>query len=305
MKILAITDRFNIHKETTNGIRVAKAFASLGHSVKVAAHDVLFEDDIQSADLIITFGTMLYPENLHQFKFIADMKQKYTPFVLWFFDACNPSFKHGHRKFCNLMNALPHVDWFFGTDHSYPFENHAKNFYHLMQGIDPDDFQKAPFPHEPRAYQVIYTGGNGKHFQERMQMLDMIRRNFSLIMYGMHGKRVCGSDFCRAYQNARVAFVPKPPPVVANQYWSNRVYLATATGTPCVVGAVPGIERHFTNEEVLFFRNETDLKQCITALLFDPAYREKVGNAGRARTFKDHTYQNRCRELINVIERAK
>jgi hypothetical protein len=301
-KILVITDRLDNQRNLTNGVKAAKAIGQLGHNVIIAGHEVLTVDAIRKANLILAFGTLLYPTNIHQASEIAEYKRPETPFALWYFDACNPKFRHSYKKYRAMLQIVSHLDWLFTTDHSYPWENHVKNYRHLMQGIDPDDFKGVIASPEPRQFDVIFTGGFGGRFDERKRQLNIIAKHFTVDIYGRHSsRRVYGGQFWLAHQKARVVYVPAPPSEIANHYWSNRIYLAMATGTPCVVGYVPGIERHFNQSEVLFFKTDFELLGCIDKLVKDPDLRARMGAEARKRTLTEHTYQARVKWLLHAI----
>jgi len=300
--ILILTDRLDNRGNPTNGMKVGKALRKLGQRVSYGDHTVKAEK-LKGFDLILAFGTLLYPDRVKHVSRIAKEKRNGTIFALWYFDACNPAFKHSRYKCKAMREAIPHLDWLIMTDHSYAWENYAKNFLHLMQGVDPDDFDLTPSGPEGRKYDVIFTGGFKGAFQEREAMLAEIKKRFSLRVYGRNSdRRVYGASFFKAHQRARVAFVPPPPSAVARNYWSNRIYLAAATGTPCVVGYVEGLDKHYTNgKDVMFFDNANIACESIRFLLDNPDRRKEIGLTARAWTLRDHTYTARAKTLMGAI----
>jgi spore maturation protein CgeB len=111
-----------------------------------------------------------------------------------------------------------------------------------------------------------------------------------------------GEAFWREHQRSRVVFVPKPPSWAPCRYWSNRIYLATATGTPAVAGWTEGLEGHFQDgRDLLFYRTQQELESAIDLLLSDTEARIRIGTAGRRRTLEDHTYAKRSAELMAAI----
>lgn len=300
--ILVLTDKLDNQGNWTNGMKVYKAFRKLGHKVSQDNH-VVKADKLKGFDLIVAFGTLLYPDRVKHVKRIAREKRSNTILALWYFDACNPTFHHSKHKCEAMRRAIPYLDWLIMTDASYPWGIYAKNFLHLMQGVDPDDFNMKPGPYEGRKYDVIFTGGFKGTFRDREKMLAEIKKRFSLAIYGRNSaRRVYGAEFFRAHQQARVVFVPPPPAAVAKRYWSNRIYMATATGTPCVVGYVPGIEKHFANKkEVLFFKTTQEMINCFRHLLNNPIEARDMGLTAREWTLRDHTYEARAKELMEAI----
>jgi hypothetical protein len=300
MKILALTDFVDRRGNPTNGVRVVKALKSLGHVCDVGNHRTNGRK-LAGYDLILAFGTMVYSDRVSHVERIARAKDNGTVFALWYFDACNPDFKHSVQKYRSMRSAAPHLDWLVMTDHSYPWENHAKRFYHLMQGIDPDDYSYNI--EELKEFDVVFTGGFRGAFKDRGSMISTLQRKYSVRIFGRNSPRsVFGRDFYCTHKKARVAFVPPPAPKVAYNYWSNRVYLAAATGTPCVVGYVKGLEEHYVGgEEVLYFNSKQELLEMTEYLVRNPAEAQRIGANGRNRTLTEHTYQDRAQALLKRI----
>jgi hypothetical protein len=304
LNILLITNRLDNKNLHTNGYKVYLTAKEIYSNVKFAEHHKIKIEDIQKADLILTFGTMLYESNIEEAHIIALNKRQDAIFALWYFDACNPDFGHCEHKYLAMQKIIPDIDWLFTTDASYDWSQHISNWHWLMQGIYEPEFSKAPQSNiKRREKDVIFTGGYLEYFTYRKHLLDTIARKYRLITYGRRSAlKVYEDAFFGAYQKANVGFVPPPPDIVKNHYWSNRVFLATATGTPCVVGYVPGIEEFYEDgEEVLYFRDDTEMMTAIESLISNPALRERIGKAGRERTLKEHTYTKRIVELIDTI----
>jgi spore maturation protein CgeB len=298
--ILVLTDKLDNQGNWTNGMKVYKAFRKLGHTVSQGNHTVK-ADKLKGFDLILAFGTLLYPDRVKHVRRIARAKGANAVLTLWYFDACNPAFHHSKRKCEAMRKAIPWLDWLVMTDASYPWGVSAKNFLHLMQGVDPDDFNTIPSYFRKREHDVIFTGGFRGAFKEREKMLRKIRQHFSLQTYGRNSKRrAYGHEFFRAHQKARVAFVPPPPPAVAKRYWSNRIYLAAATGTPCVAGYVDGLEDHF-GDDVLYFWNTDEMIEAIQFLIDNREKAGVMGMAARKRVLTDHTYEKRAETLLETI----
>ncbi|MFA5379498.1 MAG: glycosyltransferase, partial [Dehalococcoidia bacterium] len=273
MNILALTDRKNNQGKTTNGVRAAMAMTRLGHKVSIVEHKALNFDAIRAADLIVAFGTLLYLRNVSQAKWIVENKPPNTRFVLWYFDACNPAFRHSQHKVGAMQKIAPLLDHLFMTDHSFDWGQYTRKFTQLMQGIDPAEYNHKVASHTNRRIDVMFTGSHMTIFEEREKMLRQLSAMCSLKWIGADpSSRVVGHDFFMAYQAAKVAFVPPAPACVNNHYWSNRVYLCAGTGTPCLVGYTPGIEQHYEDEkEVIYFRNDTEMKVKLILLLGDTA----------------------------------
>ncbi len=303
MMVAAVTNRRNKRGEPANGVRVSMALQRLGHDVKITEHAGLDLDVIREADLVLAFGTLLYPDHVAQAKTIARARKSGAKFALWYFDACNPVFSHSQNKVSNIKRVAPHLDHLLMTDHSYPWERYVKRFTWLMQGVDKTEYEHATANHDARKYDVIFTGTKMACFGEREELLRQISRMCSLRWVGANASnRIWGINLFMAYQAAKVAFVPPPASCINDHYWSNRLYLAAGTGTPCLVGYTPGIEDHYdADNEVVYFSSPLEMKTKLLALLGDAELRRRIGDAGRARTLRDHTYDNRAQTLLNEV----
>jgi len=305
--IAVVTDLEDSQGNITNGVRVWKAFVREGLDAWIVPHSEVETGGAEGADLILMMGTVLYPQNVQQAAVLAARKESQTILALWYFDACNPAFEHSREKYESMQRIVPSLDWLFMTDHSYPWENKVRRFGHLMQGVDTREFSGEPDWNAERPIDVIFTGGTKGAFSYRGDQVREIASRFSVSVYGRNsGRRVYGEDFINAYRKAKIALVPAPPDVVAREYWSNRIYLAAATGTPCVVGYVPGIESHYTDgREVLYYLDSREMMAAIQTLLSSETRRIEMGRAARERTLREHSYQARVQTMIEMIERDK
>jgi len=293
-------------------MRIAKALKQLGYDVqRVGPNKSPLE--AKGYDLILGFGQLLYKDNLHLVPKIAQNKDANTIFAIWSFDSCSeidePS-RYLNRK---IKGILPHIDWLITTDHSYPWENHAKRYLHLMQGIDPDEFDYEPSNNHDREFDLIYAGGLWNRYQERNQTIKELAKHFKMIIYcsdkhRFNGfpdltfrNRVFGKAFFDAHQKARLAYIPRPPSKVKADYWSNRIYLAGATGTPCVVEYVKGMEKEFNQNEVMYVDGIENVVKAVFHFLDKPKERQTVGLNARKRILEKYTYKHRAKTLMGAI----
>jgi len=303
-RVIVLTTREDMRGKIANGVRVAKAFYTLGYNVMIMEHGFFDEKKIEQADMILASGSLVYTKNVDGARIIHGAKRPNVPFVLWYFDACCPQWKSGKkRKYGNICKLIPYLDWLITTDHSYPWENHIGNYLHLMQGVDAEDFEERPPSHGNRQYDVIFAGNASGAHKERKALLTGLKEQFRVCTFGGDsGQSVYGRSFVKAHHKAKVVYVPAPPKIIPGPYWSNRIYLAAATGTPCVVGRTRGLSEHYmANKEVLYFDNASDLYRQIRRLLNSSRLRERMGKAARERTLQEHTYINRVETLMKGV----
>lgn len=306
MRIVTVTDskpRYN--GLVPNGVNVGRALTRLGHSVHRISQEGITREALAGAELVLSFGTVVRAESQRPgyFRQINTCKDAGAISALWYFDMCNPKQSHSPYKPKTIMAVAKQVDWLITTDHSYPWEQYAKSYMFLPQGVEPEDFRWSVLPPEPRKNDVIFTGGVDHAFAYRQRYLDALSDRFRVSAFGRgHRVAVYGINFFAAHQRARVALVPPPHPDAADHYWSNRIFLAAATGTPCVVGYVPGIEDYYEDgKEVVYFRTASECVANTRELIDDPKRRKQMGDAARARTLTEHSYDSRARTLMSAI----
>jgi spore maturation protein CgeB len=306
IEIAVITDKLNSQGQETNGYKIYLSLAMYSPAiVSLYGHEGEFDSVISKADIILMLGTVIYDRNLYQIEELSKLKKPGAKLILWYFDACNPEFSHCKHKYEKIKSILPYLDWLFTTDHSYPWENDIENYYHLSQGIYYRDFEEEPQKRE-KEFDVIFTGGLKGLFSYRQELIDAIKEaGYSVDIYGSgrdSERRIYENEFREAYEKAKIALVPQSHGIVNNKYWSNRIYLATATGTPCIVGYTPGIEKHFIpGEGILLYQNKSELLKKIKYLIDNPDRARSIGMTGRRTTIKCHTYRERIKEMLQVI----
>ncbi len=292
-------------RDIPNGYRVARALAAAGHDVSVMDHPAVTPAALIGSDLVLAFGTVVSDE--HKTPGIVDRLRRAVPpsavLALWYFDYCHPSLRNAPWKHPVMRRVVPRFDFVATTDHSWPWESIAPRYMHLTQGVDPADFDGTVAAPEVRRHDFIYTGGNHTGFEYRERQLKRLSARWRGMIIGRgRWDRVYGPRFFRAYQTARIAFVPGPPPECGGHYWSNRIYLATATGTPCLVGWCPGIDDHFVGDSVVvYYHDDDDMMRRAAELIGDPFRRSRIGAAGRERTLTTHTYRKRTDDLMEAI----
>ena len=315
MKILVIGNRLDGMGNLRNDMRVAKALKQLGHEVnRVGPNKSPME--AKGYDFILGFGQLLYKDNLHLVPKVAQNKDPKTVFAIWSFDSCSEIDEPSRFLNRKIKSILPHIDWLITTDHSYPWEHHAKRYLHLMQGVDPDEFDYEPSNNHDREFDLIYAGGLWDRYKERNQTIKELAKNFKMVIHCVEKHRfggfknitfkdrVYGKDFFDAHQKAKMVYVPRPPSKVIHSYWSNRIYLAGATGTPCVVEYVEGMKKEFTSNEAIFISGEGSTLITIDTIfhfLKHSKWRQKIGLNARKRILREYKYIDRAKTLMEAI----
>jgi hypothetical protein len=311
MRIAVVTNSRDGHGNLANGMRVLSALRALGHDVQHMDHHAATDKGrLERQELILCFGTVVTAESQRP-GLVSRIRAAKSPgaiLAMWYFDLCNPRMKNSPQKYRTMTKIAPLLDWLFMTDGSHDWSDKVPHAMNLMQGVDSSEFVgKNVAQPESRLRDVIFTGGFAPPFQDRLEALRELRKHFSVGVFGRNSqRRIYGDDFYSEHQKSRVVFVPTPPREAPRRYWSNRIYLATATGTPCVVGWTEGLDDHFQDErDVLYFRTPAEMVERVAWFKADPELRARIGMAGRTRTLEEHTYLARSRQLMEAITQGK
>jgi spore maturation protein CgeB len=85
-----------------------------------------------------------------------------------------------------------------------------------------------------------------------------------------------------------------------------RTFETTGCGTLLLTNYTPGLEKLFKiGEEIVTYDNINDLDEKVEYYLNNQSERIKIENAGYERSRKDHTYDERSKLLIKIINECK
>jgi hypothetical protein len=216
-----------------------------------------------------------------------------------------------HRQlvpFNLLLTSFPHFVERFRT------AGIASEYFRI--GFDP-----RVLPHladEERTVDVVFVGGlaRGPH-QEGNRLLERAAQRVSIDFWGYkvnrwpadspirrhyHGE-AWGLDMYRVLAQSRIALNRHID--VAEDHANNmRLYEATGVGSLLVTDAKRNLAELFEPEkEVVTYTDEDDLVDKITYYLENDADRDRIAEAGQARTLREHTYAHRMSELVGILER--
>lgn len=92
---------------------------------------------------------------------------------------------------------------------------------------------------------------------------------------------------------------------ISENYANNmRLYEATGTGSLLITDYKDNLNELFKiDEEIEVYNNADELIDKISFYLENEDQRKKIAGAGQERTLKEHNYENRMKELVEIIER--
>ncbi len=190
-----------------------------------------------------------------------------------------------HKHLCDLLkieillNSTESYIPFFNTKKSYWFPNSYPS--DLMNKLD---IQKT--------IDVGFCGNiiNRGHLINQLDKFNIKKDIF-----------VIGDDMVRSINSYKIHFNAN----ISNDI-NYRTFETTGCGTFLLTNYTPGLEKLFKiGEEIVIYDNIDDLGEKVKYYLNNESERIKIENAGYERSRKDHTYDERAKLLIKIINENK
>ncbi|MCL5666520.1 MAG: glycosyltransferase [Patescibacteria group bacterium] len=170
------------------------------------------------------------------------------------------------------------------------------------------------------SHNAVHIGGYGKIHNERNEVLEAVAKDkgidikfwgygtsnlpeSSLIKKNYQGQ-AWGLDRLRIFYNSKITLT-KHITAVAGGYANNMtLYEATGSGIFLITDWKQNLPELFTpGEEVETYRSVPELIDKLKYYLSHDKEREKIAQAGQARTLREHTYEKRMEELTQIINK--
>lgn len=272
---------------------VADALAKLGHDVQrvreVAGHTAYKID----ADFCL----------FHHWSDFVSMRKIRCPKVFWCFDLIDcpdPTLaKRCQERRDWIREATSLVDLGFCTDGDWVSGDNTRKLHWLTQGADQRFLGRAVSQRTIQPESTLLFTGIMRGGQQRQSFVsEMIARyggRFNQYSGGKHGVELSG-----LIAGAKIVLAPDGP--VTNRYWSNRVYLTLGYGGFLLHPFCNGLRQHYDDTELAYYRSRPELHELIEYFLGRQDVASRLAAAGLARTVRDHTYVNRCAELVRIVK---
>lgn len=196
----------------------------------------------------------------------------------------------------------------------------------LKLGFDPRVLEALPGTGErvsSAAYDVTFVGGFAPSHPDRIPWLEMLLERIDVAIFGYGVDNTRQDSAIRSHHHGtvwglRMFEVLRQSRVTLNRHarieldgrvtsaFANnmRLYEATGMGTCLITEERDNLSGMFEpGREVITYRNEADCVEKIRYYLAKEAERETIARAGRQRTLRDHTYEIRMSELLEIIRR--
>lgn len=170
--------------------------------------------------------------------------------------------------------------------------------------------------HPSRKYSVTFVGGLSPRHGERVRLLERLAEAHPLDVWGYgaehlppdsplrdrHHGEAWGLDMYRVLRSSDVVINTHID--VAGRYANNmRLYEATGVGSLLVTDQKENLETFFEDgREVVSYRSVDEAVELVGHYLDDASTREAIAAAGQRRTLREHTYAERMREFVSLLE---
>lgn len=248
--------------------------------------------------------------------------RKYTKVVQWYPDLAI-------RK--ELPAYIEAADIFFTMAEGLveEFRKFNPNVFWLTQAFEPSFFQiKSISPTDIKTFSTDVTfignlGSKSYYLKRRKYLNRVVKEGFGLkwwgpkmpkkmstfpLIFGRLG-RSYGGKYVRGEEYAKVAKLSKTflafdalPEL--RKSMSARMYTAVGCGGFYMCEYVDGIEDVLIpDKEIVTFRSEDEMIDLIKYYLKNDEARMKIAESGQKRVLKDHTYEVRIRQMLDIINK--
>lgn len=170
-------------------------------------------------------------------------------------------------------------------------------------------------PTEP-IFNSTFVGGISKVHTNRYELINTLSERTTLELFGYgkdsllmdskayirHHGDAWGLEMYRTLAKSKITLNCHES--IAGNYASNmRLFEATGMGTCLITDWKDNLPNIFEPDiEVAIYRSLDELVEKVNYLLENEAERAKISKAGQKRTLKEHTFHNRIKELLNIID---
>lgn len=230
-----------------------------------------------------------------------------VPCVFWYFDLVSyqDNLLNGRNaaRTSWMGNVIDLVDIGFCTDGDWVVTDRTGKLTRLTQGVDPRhgvEFRPHCCAQKDDGYarDLLFTGisKGGGSSRESFVCWSNSRYGDRLkhISTGCHGEALVD-----VINESRIVLAPDSP--VTDRYWSNRVFLTTGYGGFLLHPVCATLDQFYTADELVLYHGRSDLEDKVEYYLTHDTEREDIRYRGWMRTRRDHTYLNRCQQLLDVV----
>jgi spore maturation protein CgeB len=162
-----------------------------------------------------------------------------------------------------------------------------------------------------------FVGGISRHHQDTIPLLEHLTEQTNMRIFGYganslpkyspvhknHGGEVWGIDMYRTLARSKIT-LNRHINVAESNANNMRLYEATGVGTMLLTDRKNNLHELFEiNKEIVTYSSKEEAAELVRYYLDHPEESEKIAKAGQARTLREHTYEQRMRELVPILKR--
>lgn len=165
---------------------------------------------------------------------------------------------------------------------------------------------------------VTFVGGLSPHHAAGTRLLEALARRTPLEIFGYGAETLeRGSELARRHRGEAWALamyrvlceskitINRHIDVAEDNANNMRLFEATGCGALLITDAKRNLDDLFrVGVEVVTYRDENEAAALVEQYLADEPARERIARAGQQRTWQEHTYAHRMRELLPILEQA-
>ena len=182
-------------------------------------------------------------------------------------------------------------------------------------GFEPDILKKLTLL--PKKYDAIFVGGISRHHIASVEIFEYLAKNTNIDFWGYGAKKIpagspilvrhhgeaWGLDMYNILYNSKIS-INRHIDAAENYANNMRLYESTGVGTMLITDYKDNLNELFeVGKEIETYKTKEELLEKINYYLVDEDERQKIALAGQQRTLKDHTYEKRMIELINILNK--
>jgi spore maturation protein CgeB len=168
-----------------------------------------------------------------------------------------------------------------------------------------------------RIYNTVYIGGLTSAHSQGNQILEKLAKEIRVDVWGygentlppnsaikrnFHGQ-AWGREMYEIFAKAKIV-INRHINVAGNVANNMRMFEATGMGSLLITDDKPNMEEFFrVGKEVVTYKNANDLIAKVKYYLKHTTEREQIAKAGQKRTLNDHTYEQRMRDLDQILRK--
>ena len=244
--------------------------------------------------IVLGHADSIFPQTL------SDLRKNYPNLKVaqWFLDPLNKYGPDYSKNVQRILNKIDYVDKNFLTTSPKALNFIPdKNKFHFIPNPSDSSFETLNNFSKPCNMDVFYALSHGVHrgvlkrgkFDERVNFVSKlinITPNIKFDIYGLNNiQPVWADNYFKAIENAKMGLnLSRGKPI--KYYSSDRITQIIGNGLVTLIDEKTHYRDFFTDQEMVFYKNVSDLSEKIIKISNDEKLRKKIGKKGKHKYLK-------------------